>query len=239
MNNLLIAAVPSCGSDWFAECVRDASSHSYYREFFNPMTNWRLADTIGAEFGCESPLYIDNILTASSEESLQRIVSETWASSGLTMTKENWSHRKLWYLKDHFHVVCFARRAEDSLPPTRARVVCWMHGLARTLGVAGSGFVADAISGYTAWVGELVKTAESLYLPMVWWHDVMAMEKDALVGLIDGLKMPGVDSEACADRIISTRMSFDECEKRRNTKDADLWRKERWEHEVRRHSQLY
>jgi hypothetical protein len=238
-SNLLIAAVPSCGSDWFADSVAAASGHVYHREFFNPMCNWRAADKIGEEFGCESPLYLENIVNRSSEEALSKIVDEVWTPSGATMTKENWSHRKLWYLKNRFRVVCFARRTEDSMPPTRSRVVCWMHGLARTLGVAGGGFVQDAIAGYSSWVGELVKTAEDLSLPMIWWHDIMAMERPALTKLLEELEMPGVDCSNCADRIISSRMSFEQCDDRRNTKDADLWRRERWDSEARLHSQLY
>jgi hypothetical protein len=203
------------------------------------MTNWRLADKIGAEFGCESPLYIDNILSTSSEESLGAIVNDVWAASGYTMTKENWAHRKLWYLKTRFHVVCFARRTEDSLPPTRSRVVCWMHALSRTLGVAGSGFVADAVSGYSAWVSELVRTADDLELPLVWWHDVMSMDKAALVAMLGALRMPGVDVDKCADNIISTRMTFEQSAERRAPKDADLWRKELWESEGQHQSQPY
>lgn len=221
--NLLIASVPSSGSDWFAGCVESASEHLYRREFFNPICNWTLADRLGLEFGCESPLYIKNILNYSNKDFLDKIINEIWTPSGYTMTKEIWSHRKLWHLKDHFKIVCLARRIEDSLPPTRSRVICWMHSIAKQFKIDGNGFIQDAIAGYKIWTEELENTAKNLDLPLIWWHDLINFSEKELSILFEKIKMPKVDYDRCANNIINTRITIEENTKHHQTEDAKNW----------------
>lgn len=223
MDNLLIASVPSSGSDWFSECVVSASDHSYRREFFNPICNWNLADRIGSEFGCESPIYAKNILKYSSEKKLDKIIKEVWSPSGFTMTKEIWSHRKLWHLKNYFKIVCLLRRVEDSLPPTRSRVICWMHSIAKQFKIHGKGFIQDSIAGYRIWTEELEKTANDLKIPVIWWHDLVSMDVKKMSELFEPIQMPKVNNTKLSDRIISTRMTFDQNKKRHCCEDGGDW----------------
>jgi len=182
-------------------------------------------------------MYASNITKHSEEADLQNIYDSLWVPSGFTMTKEIWLHRKLWFFAKHFHVVCFGRRTCDSMPPTRARVVSWMHTIANELGVSGGSFVGDAINGYEAWIVDLARNAAELNLPFVWWHDIMTAKQGDVEQTIAGLRMPGVDVAKCAENIVATRMSPEQCNQRRSTPDAHLWRKALWEPEAQHRSQ--
>ena len=205
-SDLLISAIPSSGSDWFASCISKASTHSYYREFFNPICNWPLADEIGSAFGCESAMYSHNILRPAfaGDEDIDGIVRDLWKPSGYTMTKEVWATKKLPALVEHFRVVCFGRTPERSMPPNRARVVGWMHAYASQAGIPG-GFARSATLAYGLMHRTAKWTAEVLGLPFILWDDLIAAEKPRIKEILDSAEMPGVDCSLAAEIIVETR----------------------------------
>lgn len=205
-NNLLISAIPSSGSDWFASCISKASSHSYYREFFNPICNWPLADKIGAVFGCESAKYAHNItrLALPHDTGVDKIVETIWKPSGYTMTKEVWVTEKLSALSEHFRIVCFSRTPERSMPPNRARVVAWMHAYADQMGVTG-GFASSTTWAYRLMHDSVQWNANNLGLPFILWDELIVSEKQRIVQILDQAEMPGVDCSLAAEIIVETR----------------------------------
>lgn len=205
-NDLLISAIPSSGSDWFASCISKASTHSYYREFFNPICNWPLADEIGTVFGCESAKYAHNITrrTPAGDREVDEIIEDLWKPSGYTMTKEVWATEKLEALSKHFRVVCFSRTPDRSMPPNRARVVGWMHAYAEHLGIQG-GFARSTVMAYRLMHSANEWYAGLLKLPFILWDELIAAEKPRIKDILDRAEMPGVDCSLAAEIIVDTR----------------------------------
>jgi hypothetical protein len=204
--DLLISAIPSSGSDWFASCISKASTHSYYREFFNPICNWPLADEIGTVFGCESAKYAHNIIrpTFIGDKEVDDIIQDLWKPSGYTMTKEVWATEKLPALTKHFKIVCFSRTPERSMPPNRARVVAWMHTYAAQAGIT-AGFARSAMLAYRLMHRSCEWTANALGLPFILWDELIEAEKPRIQQILENAEMPGVDCERAAEIIVETR----------------------------------
>jgi hypothetical protein len=204
--DLLISAIPSSGSDWFASCISKASTHSYYREFFNPICNWPLADDLGTVFGCESAKYAHNIArrTPAGDREVDEIIEALWKPSGYTMTKEVWVTEKLEALSKHFRVICFSRTPERSMPPNRARVVGWMHTYAAQAGIQG-GFAMSAMRAYSTMHGASVLASASIGAPLILWDELIVAEKSQIKDILDRAEMPGVDCSLAAEIIVETR----------------------------------
>lgn len=204
--DLLISAIPSSGSDWFASCISKASTHSYCREFFNPICNWPLADELGTVFGCESAKYAHNITgrTPAGDREVDEIIEALWKPSGYTMTKEVWATEKLEALSKHFRVICFSRSPERSMPPNRARVVGWMHAYAAEAGIQG-GFAMSAMRAYSTMHGASVRASASVGAPLILWDELIVAEKPQIKDILDRAEMPGVDCSLAAEIIVETR----------------------------------
>lgn len=206
VNDLLISAIPSSGSDWFASCISKASTHSYYREFFNPICNWPLADEIGTVFGCESAMYAHNITDRADfgDRYVDEIIEDLWKPSGYTMTKEVWATEKLPALARHFRIVCFSRTPDRSMPPNRARVVGWMHAYASQVGIQG-GFARSAVLAYRAMHAAIEQASNALGLPFILWDELIVAEKPRIRQILERAEMPGVDCSLAAEIIVETR----------------------------------
>jgi len=203
---LMISAIPSSGSDWFASCLLRASRHVYYREFFNPLCNWENADRLGTVFGCESQKYSRNIFKTafSGDRAIAQIFDELWVPSGNTMTKEVWVTEKLPALACHFNVVCFSREPKNSLPPGRARTVSWFHACACQLGIAGD-FAKSAMLGYEFMHKSCVEVAGAIGVPFISWEDMVFGDKQKVRGVLEESCIEGIDCRLAAEIIVATR----------------------------------
>lgn len=187
-DGLLIASMPSSGSDWLADCFMEANPElKYSREHFSPLCNLGDSEILSPHFGDYLYSCTRNLTTPLPDRTLNGVLEYIWRPRGHTFTKENYLAFKLESMSKRFNVVVLARRTEDTFPPTRQRVTAWYeHAFCALDDVGMTPSWADvhvktpmdmAVVGHKLYLRKLVSEAERLGLPILWWHDLVDQDK--------------------------------------------------------------
>lgn len=158
MAKLLLAAMPSSGSDWLTDCIFEANPEligypEAKHELFSPICNPDHSKNLSRYFGCERVDCYHNIFyDAVGHESLVR----GWIRrSGIEFAKDVWNAFQLSMLSYSFQrVLILTKEPRSMFPPSRARVVNWYCAIAEA---ARTNPIQDA--AISAWLGS---TARSL-----------------------------------------------------------------------------
>lgn len=190
---LLLASMPSSGSDWLASCIKEAvPSLNYSREHFSPLCNLRDSELLSEHFGDYLYDSTHNLCSKLTDQHLSCVLNQVWVGRGHTFCKENYLAFKLDAFAKRFDTIVFARRTEDTFPPNRQRVTAWYEHAYHAALKAGLVplYVANqcrnpmdkAVVGHQVFLRQLVSSAKSLGLRLVWWHDMISPDtiEDAL-----------------------------------------------------------
>lgn len=127
-DQIILLSLPNMGTDWLASAlVTHNPALRYYREFFNPITNWKYADILATAWGCEIPSTVGNI--ASPSVPLEAVYRQTWLNESFNFTKENFSPFRLPFFASRFQVFVLLRTPELVFPPGRPSVYAWYDAL--------------------------------------------------------------------------------------------------------------
>ena len=135
-NKLLIAAMPSSGSDWFADCLLKSSAqlvtHATAKEPLNPICNLDHFDVLAKVFGCEAEPAIASIAASPSQSQVDEVLPIALGPQ-VNFIKEVWVGYQLPQLQQHFHTITLTRSYDNTFPPSRVRVYSWYLALARSI----------------------------------------------------------------------------------------------------------
>lgn len=113
----LLLGLPNTGTDWFAKVICDSNLNlTYFREYFNPITNKEISDQLIPAFGCEIPETINYIARPCSWNEYKTLIENTWKKSKLNFTKENYSIFQIRHHQKKFNSFVLYRDLEHSLP---------------------------------------------------------------------------------------------------------------------------
>jgi hypothetical protein len=206
---LVLASMPSSGSDWLAECMVKADpSLKYSREHFSPLCNLADSELLCRYMGDYLYGTTHNLSTELPSPHLSSILEGCWNGRGLNFTKENYLAFKLPAFAKQFGVVVLARRTEDTFPPNRQRVTAWYEH-AYHAAVAARLVSRDmqdrvrtpmdkAVVGHQLFLRRMLSDARALGLPILWWHDLIGGEAHTAIN-------PTTDKEyALVSEIVET-----------------------------------
>ena len=133
-DSVLLLSMPNCGSDWLAKTIiLSQEGCKYFREFFNPAVNFKHADILEEEFGCEYITCYKKIIDYS-EYKAENIYNNTWKIESYNFTKENYSFTKIPFYLNHFKCFALIRDVKNSLPAgRRTEVNSWYLGIYQSL----------------------------------------------------------------------------------------------------------
>lgn len=208
---LIIVALPSTGSDWFAECVASAAGFNYIRERFNPMCDWTRADMLANNhFASESSLTLMHLGKPHAEGF--DVVGDL-QSSRFNMTKEVWSLGKYAQYAEVANVVAIDRTPEKTFPPTRARVLNWYHSVAEKMGwlealdnvPCDNLVVGKALASYIRLRRMHLAEAAAVGIPIITWESLVTGTIAEVCTSCKSLPVAPVDAERVVGRILTTR----------------------------------
>ena len=128
MRPTAILSMPNCGSDWFSECYAKVQNKSYFREYFNPVTNKKFERELSQAFGSEQVRNYKKIAQYDFEACIS-VMKSTWDTESYDMTKENYSAFKVEFFWKNFDCICLLRDLENSFPPARLEVNNWYDAI--------------------------------------------------------------------------------------------------------------
>ena len=178
MRDVLLASMPSSGSDWLAKCFVDAHPHhTYWREFFSPLANWQHSAALEESLGDVLVGCADNLGRSMDHDDLHQLLAETWDMVPASFTKDVMLAAQLDAFAARFDTFILLRRLEDSFPPTRRRVIRWYECFAWQLDQTNPrlrrGSPAErACIGYRAMLDIMNRQAYDNNIPVLWWHDL-------------------------------------------------------------------
>lgn len=197
----MILSLPSSGSDWFANCVCQATGWKYYvKEWFNPLTNLPMADAlIDALLGCElastTPYILGQFPQGTERDRVARLREKLfgkYVSQGWQLDKEVWAFGRAYWFAEHFDCMVLARTKKNVFPASRLRVLQWYE----SIGVAATqhapygqprihdrGFLDRVRIGFDTALSRLINAAAAYKLPVVWWDDLGAEDSATRNGL--------------------------------------------------------
>lgn len=212
-DGLLLATMPSSGSDWVADCICKANPQLVYaREFFNPTVNWRRAERLERDLGDITFAAAPQLCRNVSRQAVQSLIADTWRQAAFTFTKECYLAFQLEHFAETFSVVVLLRRFADTFPPNRQRVMRWyenFHGALRVAGLLNSYCQSRsetpmnrAAIGYYWFAKQLHETASGLGAKVLWFHDLASMSPESLAAKLAGLPF---DVAKFVDVVVKTR----------------------------------
>jgi hypothetical protein len=207
---LLLAAMPSSGSDWFASCILKSSdrlvSHPTAKEPLNPICNLQHFDALARVFGCEAEPAIANIAANPSKQLVDEAIAIAIPPE-VNFIKEVWVGYQLPQLQRHFEIITLTRSLSNTFPPSRIRVYAWYLALARSIELNSGRMLPTAMH-------ERVARAFLLYYSRLrygWpttlsWEFLMQAERPQLIDCFYELKLGQyLNCELLAENIIATR----------------------------------
>lgn len=210
---MLLASLPSSGSDWLAGCI--ARSHPalrYRREYFSPIANWRRSQRLATVLGDTLFYTTPQLCRARSRAEIQSLLDSTWRQDGFNFTKENYLAFQIEQFAETFTVIVLLRRFEDTFPPHRHRVMRWyehFHGALAVNGAVDEWTVARSATpmnraaiGYYWFARRLRDAASALCLPIFWFHDLSSL---GACDLARRLWPAAIDRDALCREILATR----------------------------------
>ena len=88
----MLIGLPNSGTDWLADNISANNQElKYYREYFNPISNYLCPMKVATMFGCELSSKSLNIAKIRPWEEYNFLLNETWRLSEFNFTKENYS----------------------------------------------------------------------------------------------------------------------------------------------------
>ncbi len=213
---LLLASIPSAGSDWLAQCFTDAvpelvtpamASDRYkdVKEFFNPICN-HVSPLVSQYFGCELPSTVRN-LTRRLAWNERCDLMEFWPQEA-TFTKETFAVYQVGSLSASFDVVKLIRSAEHTFPPKRLRVWAWYQAIGQGLGMKSFNprlWQAEAIAAHAVYSTMLDDFGSSR--PSLRWEKLVTASPASLLAMLRDALPDWMQDHALsiADRILTTR----------------------------------
>ena len=210
----VILSLPSAGSDWLADVIRQSSGLRYYhKEFFNPLTNPNHSPRLSDGFGCELVGCYQNIAAPWKEhvEELDNIYAETWDVEDYDFDKEVFSPFKVGWYARHFQVVVLVRSEESVFPPVRLRVWQWYEAIWQSIAHLFQAkpqgtIVAHALCGYKVALSAITDDAAELHIPVLRYDDLVNLpEADLREHFAQGWIADVVDVDRAVAMILDTR----------------------------------
>lgn len=179
---LLLASVPSSGSDWLAKCfveavpelvtpaVADPMRYGQVKEFFNPICNQKCGP-VADYFGCELHSSMGKLTRSLEHEELEHVMCH-WPENA-TFTKETFAVFQLPRLASRFQIVSLVRSTSNTFPPNRLRVWSWYQNIGLALGsplMEKVGVRAHAMAAHVAYC-EVLKSLSPT--PTLEWERLM------------------------------------------------------------------
>ncbi len=103
---LLLISTPRSGSDWFADRCLRWQAPGYFREYFNPVTNFARSAVLRLAFGSEVDWQNLAVPWEYQADLCEYVYQATWVLDGYRHAKENYAAFKVGFLRRHFD--CFA-----------------------------------------------------------------------------------------------------------------------------------
>ena len=132
-----LLSLPSCGTDWVAYAISHAHPElNYYREFFQPLWNFRFYDELSSEWGCEMYGTVANLarpIHLRDRARLNNIRQITWCRTNHRFTKEVFSAFLADFFFDHFQCFILYRDPRMCFPPNRIRIYAWYSAMFNSL----------------------------------------------------------------------------------------------------------
>ena len=135
---VLLAALPSSGSAWIADCYASAyPDQRCTREFFSATYNWQMAKRL--EQDCGDMMYATVPLLAQTldRDRVKKLLEDTWEQAGFDFTKECHLAWSLESFAEFFDCIVLVRSFNFTFPPNRARVIRWYEHLYWSLWING------------------------------------------------------------------------------------------------------
>jgi hypothetical protein len=127
---VLLAALPSSGSAWIADCYAAAyPDQRCTREFFSATYNWRMAKRLEQDCGDMMLATIPLLTTSLDCDRVERLLQDTWGQVGFEFTKECHLAWSLESFAEFFECIVLVRSFASTFPPQRARVIRWYEHL--------------------------------------------------------------------------------------------------------------
>lgn len=180
----LMQSLPNSGSTWIAQLVADTTpGMKYCYEYFNPLRNVQREAVLSKRFGCETVQCFRHIAYVGSDDDVLDDIDATWPLDGYNFTKEVFSPLKLSAFAQRFDCVVFLRKAEHTFPPGRLRVWSFYEHAWHALRLAGVDLSATlcrarAVEAHEWMVNRMLRDADRLGVPVIWWHELMAGDVD-------------------------------------------------------------
>lgn len=211
-DGLLLASLPSSGSDWIAECMRGSCHSIYWREFFCPTVNWKYSDRLMTSLGDTLYSTVPNLCRQFTENELDRLLEKTWRQEEYCFTKENYLAFQLSEFAKTFTVVILLRRFKDTFPPRRHRVMQWYehffgalrdeHKIDQWLDRHAITPMNCAAIGHFLFVKQMKNAGTEIGSPIMWFHDLVDLDQ---IDLQNYVKDVPVNPRRFAELIIESR----------------------------------
>lgn len=183
-DGLLLASLPSSGSDWVACCIAESRPDLVYaREYFCPTVNWRNAADLEKFLGDTMYTNVSRLCRSISESEIETLLQSTWRKDGFSFTKENYVAYQLEAFANTFDIIVLVRKFEHTFPPHRHRVMQWyehmycalsIHGLIDSLSIASKTPMERAAIGHYWFTRKLIEVGQALHEPVIWFHDLLS-----------------------------------------------------------------
>jgi hypothetical protein len=215
-DGVLLAALPSGGSDWVASCIQRANPFLIYaREFFCPMCNWqhsqRLEQTVGDTLHNNTLKMIEPI----SRLEVESLLNDTWRTTDYCFTKENYLAFQLEPFSYFFDIVVLVRSFEDTFPPNRRRVMSWYEHFfcsivsskkAKDAQYLGTTPMNRAAIGHFLWANQLKAMAAKLGLPILDFGTLMHGDQDQISLMLDDVPF---SPQCFTDAVLESRKEIE------------------------------
>ena len=103
---ILLISTPRSGSDWFADVCLQWRAPDYFREYFNPVTNFPHGAILRHAFGSEGDWANIAVPWECQEDLCEFVLQATWHRDTYRYAKENYAAFKIGFFRKHFD--CFA-----------------------------------------------------------------------------------------------------------------------------------
>jgi hypothetical protein len=212
-DGLLLASLPSSGSDWCARAICASNPTLIYaREYFCPFVNWkdsqRLEQTLGDTLSANTGRLVRGITLPA----LDSLLEETWRRSGASFTKENYLPYQLETFAERFEVIILLREFCETFPPNRRRVLMWYEHFGVSLQAAShlDMFCCEhmttpmnrAAIGHYWFTRRYLQAAAIIKCPVLWFGD-MLVENAATI--CDRLGDCSANPDGIAMELVKTR----------------------------------
>lgn len=209
---IMLLSAPNNGSDWLVETILESQENlSYYREFFNPITNEEYMDDLKSSFGCENEFF--SKIATLNENMCEKTYCNTWQKETYNFTKENYSAYKVSFFAQKFKCFALIRDVKNSFPPSRDEVYNWYNAIYKSMIGANHKKLIDFMNSnfsfdekmalaYVAYQNVLIEECQKNNIPILKWENLML---DYSTTLNELKKVSFLDTENWAKTLISKR----------------------------------